>query len=853
MGFFDKKKKAKQEGDGEEVRGQSSEKGKSKADAKNDAAAERARLKKIRAMKKKFDETVWENVYEVIKKDIPQFTMIEKDPDVEGGEAAKHVLLGFDTRVVDDFTNKADDDVGSILSAIKHSMDVVIEEALFDNELILVVPTPRSLAALAEFEETFELKFFIVYVTEDHRISMETRTPDSDDDFITITLPEVRDMLDNSIDVRDKIHELQVRIGEAGDYGGLSGKETSETATGPADDDDVISEDEYDSTYGSRDDESGPPDEEDGPPDEDEGPPDEPEAPDKKAKVTSAVGSAVASATQVSKKLDNQKEEAEAAKASAPEPAAPAQPARVPGAPAGAQPAAKAPAGRGGGTKDRIARLAAAAQAASDTAKQDTEIKQKQAAMTAPQKQQFDMQAMDKYVIRKYYSDDLGLEISSEPFDAMFLQSNPFVPFQEVDSDGWLDGYVNNLRRDANVRLSKLHYENLLMMRQRFVQIVTDHCSEIVKAVSTDDPASRFGWAKKALEENKKAALEGIPAQAESYKQECEAAYQGRMKAEIENASNVARANFINRYAKEHEREMREIETDLRNNLEAEYMTLLENLHDDRRKEAKRQLDLGISEALRLCKDEYVKMIAMEHQEYARLQAMIVDYMNEHMAADEAKTVVMMEDQRRGNEIARLQAEHAKNLEAAVADFEARVASIRGENEQAAIARENAFNDLKDQQAHTIHELRVANENALRHKDDEIAMLRDQLSKSDDRLEEMTRKFVTLEEETEKKYSKQIGMIKSERDAWDERAQHIENVHKYTDKIKFTSVAVGFAAMLAVGIIIGCVIMAGSAQRAVDKALENAAAAQNGQPPEVHYFIDDEEVDLDSLAGGEGE
>ena len=847
MGFFgNKKKKSKNEDEQDEVRGGSPEK--SSKNSKADTQNEKLRLKKIRAMKKKFDETVWETALDTMRSSIPQFTIIEPDPDIPGGEIPKYVLLGFDTKIVDNFSNKADDDVGSIMSAIKHSMDVVIEDPLFDNELILVIPTPKSLAALAEFEETFDLKFLIVYASEEHVYSIETKSAEEDESFIYITLEEVRTMLKDSVPVKEVIHGLQIRVGSDGDYGGLTGNETTESraagagsdtpppappaGSGSGGDDDAISEEEYDKSYGEGDSTGSAP----------------PAAPPEKD-VAGAVSSAVAKAGKPGRQVEEMADDAAGAATSAA--AAPVQP-PPPAAPA---PAPAPPAATAGQTRaassaqQRIQRLKAAAQAASDQAKADPEIQNRQQAMAAPQRQQFDMSAMDQYVVRKYYSDELGLEVSSEPFDAMFLQSNPYVPFQEVDSDNWLDGYVNNLRRDANARLAKLHYENLMLMRTRFLSIVTEHCAEITKSVATDDPSSRFGFAAANLKKMKEDALAGIPAQAEAYKKENEEAYQTRMRTEMENAANVARANFINRYGKEHERELREIETDLRNALESEFVARLEELHDERRAEAKRQLDLGISEALRLCKDEYTKMIANERMEYARLQAVIVDYMNEHMANDEARTAVEAENARRNDTIARITSEHAADIARAKADFEARVAEIRAEADKSAMAHETAMPELKDRQAHAVAELQGSFAETVAHKDSEIAMLQDQLEQADKRMGELSQTIVNLDAEAEKKYATQLAMVRSERDAWDERAHHLERLHKYTDKLKLTSVAILLAAALAIGIICGCVIMSGEAQKAVDRYAEQIQAEQVEQAPEVHYFVNGEEVDVDGMAG----
>lgn len=836
MGFFPKigggKKKPAPDAQ-DEVRGAAAPDAKA---AKNEAAAEKLRLKKIRAVKKKFDETVWESALDVMRSQIPQFTLIEPDPDVPGGEIPRYVVLGFDLEIVDFFSNKADDDIGSIMSAIKHSMDVIIEDRLFDNQLILVIPTAKSLAALAEFEETFDLKFYVCYVTENDVVSLETRSPDQEDDFIFITLPEIRDMLRDNISIRDQIHNLQIRVGSAGDYGGLSGEETTESRAADearksdpdqGADGDVMSEEDYDKGQGGG-----------------AAPEPAPEADPAPAgagtdAVRSAVDGAVERAGQVSRTLENQSGEVRAA---APAPAAPEP------APAAAPAPAPVPVPpQAASARSRVDRIRAAAQQAVSQAAADPQIQQKQHAIQAPQPQQFDAAAMDKYISRQYYSDDLGLEISSQPFDAMFLQSNPYMPFQEVQSDSWLDGYVNSLRRDANARLAKLHYENLLLMRHRYMEIITAHCAEITKAVATDDKESRFGFLMAEFEARKKDALEQLPAMVAEYKAGLEKTYEDRLRIEMENASNTARANFINRYGKEHERELKAVEAELRNNLESEFVSSQAAILQQRRDEAKRQLDAGITEALTICKDEYTKMMAVERQEYARLQEVIVNYMNDHMAADEAKVAVDMENLRLNNDVARVQQEAAAAMARAQADFEARVADIKAESERSTLAHERAMADATDRHAHAMAELRSSFTETISHKDSEIQMLRSQIEQADARMDEMTKKYVDLEAATDKKYRTQIDMARSETEAWEKQAGHIQRIHKYTDKIKMTGVVVGFAASLAIGIIIGCVIMAGSAQDAVDRQ----AAGIQQQAPEMHYFVNGEEVDLEGMAGAQ--
>lgn len=832
MAFWNKKKKTEPAEGSEDVRGGLPEQ--DSAPVKN-PAQDKQRLKRIRNMKKKFDETVWDNALDVMQKEIPQFTIMEPDPDAPGSEIPKYVTLGFDTKIVDDFANKSDEDVGSFMTAVKSSMDCLIEYPLFDEELILMIPTAKTLASLAEFEDVFNLKFFVVYVRPDHRISIETKTPDVDDDFIYMTLDEIRTMMKNNIYIGDQIDMLKGRSGSSSDMGGISGTGLRESGMGDAggsgDDDDAISESDYEDVHGPVDEEDGPPEEEEGPPEEDEGPPDETGPVDAGA-VAGAAEKAVKAAAPAGSRVSGQKDEIDpGARAET------ATPARPPvGGVTGPKPAAAAAA---------MDRIKSTVQRASDKAMQDPQIQQSPAAAVPQARPAFDMAAMDQYMSRKYYSDDLGLEISSQPFDSMFVQTNPFTPFETDESDDWLDGYVNNLKRDANTRLARLHNENLLLMRKRFILIVTKHAEAVTKAVSTDNPNSRFGYAFAVIQKQKEESLGKLGDQAAAYQRECEEAFQARLQAEMDNAASVARANFLNRYNRDHQRELSEIETDLRNNINSEYVAAVENLRAERRKEAKRQLDAGISEALRICGDEYVKMMAQERSEYDRLQAVITKFANENMAADDARIRTMAEEQRRSNQAVQVREEYQAALDLAKKDFEASLAAAKAEIDKHDLEHENHVARIQDQYEHAMQELRSSHTEAIAHKDREIGLLNDQLSNANSQLDEMVRKYANLDHETGLKYQKRIDMLASERDAWNERADHLEKLHKYVDKLKLTGVAVGIVAALGVGIIIGAVIM-----RNVNTGNAAQSPAYVQQDPIIHYFIDGEEVEGPDAAGG---
>lgn len=816
-------------------------------DAKAEAAAEKQRLKKIKAMKGKFDETVWQSSLDVMRTGIPQFVLQDKDPET-GDTKLKYVVLGFDTKIVDDFSNKSDDDIGSIMTAIKASMDCVIEEALLENELILMIPTQKTLNSLKEFDDVFPMRFYIVYVTEDHEINVETKS-EASQEFLEIGLQEVIDMIDANIYIQDKIDELKGRsdgAGYAGDPDDISAPVREEAGdeadnsgadgdnSGDSDDGDAVSEDDLPPEEGDKKPEA----ENGGDSDNDSGDGNDggkdAEAVAKAAKEATEKAAAVASRI-ANQKADMPEGDSGAQLAAESSKADPEKPAAEPEAASAAAAAAA----------EKLDKLKGAVQKASDDALNDQAVKSA-AANINPQARTFDMAAMDQYITRKYYSDDLKLEITSEPFDAMFMQSNTYVPFVEVADDSWLSGYVNSLRRDANARLAKLHNENLMLMRERYMLIIAKHCESITKSVSTDDPKSRFGYTLRTIQQIRDDNLAHLGEQAEGYKRECEQAYQAQLDAVMKNAANTAKAQFENTHKANHERELKEIETELRNNIESEYILAVENLKDERRNEAKRQLDAGVTEALKLCADEYTKMIAMERQEYARLQAVISDFQSDNMAAEESRVRTMAEDQRRENEVVRARREYDAKYETATREFEAKLAAVKAEIERANIEHSNHVQEIREQHEKMMQGLRDAQAEQLSHKDKEIETLTGQLDVANKQIESLTIKYAELDEKTGKKYATQIDMLRSEREAWTERAEQVEHLHKYTDRIKFTTMIIGVIAALALGIIIGCGIVANSAN---NKASE---------PPVINYYTDksdkgDNAGDNSDQDGSEGE
>ena len=241
---------------------------------------------------------------------------------------------------------------------------------------------------------------------------------------------------------------------------------------------------------------------------------------------------------------------------------------------------------------------------------------------------------------------------------------------------------------------------------------------------------------------------------------------------------------------------------------------------------AVKRLNAGIQEALTICSDEYTKMQALERREYARLQEVIRNFQNENMAAEQSRMSILAEEQRRENEVVKVRREYDSKYELVNREFESKLAAAKADIERNNIEHANHVSEIREQHESMMQGLRNAQQEQLEHKDNEIQALKKQLDTAHEQIKTLTENFAKLDSRTNEKYKERMDDLKNDRDIWVDKSTQVENLHKYTDKIKLTAMLIGVIAALGLGIIIGCAI------------ITNTYNKQNNNAPTVNYYTD---------------
>lgn len=399
---------------------------------------------------------------------------------------------------------------------------------------------------------------------------------------------------------------------------------------------------------------------------------------------------------------------------------------------------------------------------------------------------------INRAVERLFHAGDLDLEISAEPFDVRIIGENGYVPMIEEREDGWLDSYATQMIKNANEELRKLHHDNLLKCRQRYLSLMTNNAEDIADRVDYHNASTSFYNMHKLFEsqkEEKKGALEEQIAKKRAMMEQAWNEELERIKA---SAAMAAERSYIDNHAKAHEAASREVEIMLLDEVEREHRDNLVNLNQLRKNEARKMLDIAVTETLEVVGRSYAEMVEGENARRTEILSQISAYVDAHLKDAVARDAVIAEAQRQKEEADRVTEEFKRKME-----------SISNDHK-------SACDKLHDE----LDTARLHEENLIREYDLKFGAESDRYNELEGRYKELMDKYVSIDREKSKEYETRIITLENDKRAVEEHLAHVDIVHNKFNRVSvavWISVAV---AMFAIGILSGNLIGA-------DRSLKN--------------------------------
>lgn len=366
----------------------------------------------------------------------------------------------------------------------------------------------------------------------------------------------------------------------------------------------------------------------------------------------------------------------------------------------------------------------------------------------------------EKAMTRRFYSDDLGMEVTTDPFDSAFLHSNPYVPFNENRGAGWINDYLNQMSRDANTDMSRVHQDNLFKMREKFFMLVSLYCEDIMKALDYTDPTTYYGKLYKMILDAKNEATDRLDRMVSDKKVLINDEWEHRLEEVAQSAAAAAMQQYRERHGRQHQDELYRIEPEIKEQIEDEFRDALRGMNDQRREEAARRLDLGVNEALKAVSEMYQGLLAEENARYKEYQDAMLLFMDENRKDEIARAKALSAELAQSEKADAVMAEYTAKIQQMTAGFEANRTALKAEIER--LERKNE-RDLADKAAE--YESRV---NRLT---DENETLKAQV-------DSLLGRIANLDAEKKAEYESRMDELIGEREAFSQKYDHLVDLQK---------------------------------------------------------------------------
>lgn len=388
-------------------------------------------------------------------------------------------------------------------------------------------------------------------------------------------------------------------------------------------------------------------------------------------------------------------------------------------------------------------------------------------------------------ITRKFYSDDLGLEVTTEPFDALFKQSESIPLFDENRNDGWLNTYLNERSKAANNELQRIHKENLFKARELYYSLISKHAEEIQKELDMDDPNTVYGQQKATIDELQEEAYQKVAKKVAERRKEIDDQWGKAIEQVGEDAKVAAQQQYRDRYGRQREEAIRKIEATVNKEIEDEYSDAIRMLLNERRMEAAKKMDYGITETLAEVSKVYEKSLEEERRIYNEYHDELRIYLDTNLKEDIARTRALEKELAQKSKADLVLAEYEQKIRTIKEEYESRLAGYEKDRQlqkQAYDEREARFEkDLERKEARF---------------EDEKAKLRSEIA-------DLLTRYSDLDEKKAREYANQLAEAKGLAQAWSDKYDGYVAMHKRSKGVAIVALIAGIAASLAIGVLVG--------------------------------------------------
>lgn len=404
----------------------------------------------------------------------------------------------------------------------------------------------------------------------------------------------------------------------------------------------------------------------------------------------------------------------------------------------------------------------------------------------------FNRDAVRNTMARRFLDEDLGFTVDMTPFEALFGHEEDEASRFSLDhlsDENWLDGQIKLLSQQANDALAQQRRRDINELRDLFFSLVSNTGDEIAAQMSTGPGADNV-WAQTLAEAdtNAEKSRESLVDIVGAQRAAIIAKYEKDKEADAQAKAVEAKSLYDVRHKPSLDRELDEIEPNLRATIDEDHTLRRRQILDARKQSAQASFDAALTRVMDHLIQKRSEQVARETELMEQFRDDMGRFLDENRKEDIARAEALREQLSRQNIV-----------EQKTAEFAAREKELR---EQIKREREEAEKRSLAAQEETNKALARMREEWSA----QLAQAKAEVERANARTEEEAARVNVVREEISRQYESQIAFLENDQKTLMAQMDRENLVAKRANRLYIALAVLVALAFLALGVIAGILI-----------------------------------------------
>lgn len=385
-------------------------------------------------------------------------------------------------------------------------------------------------------------------------------------------------------------------------------------------------------------------------------------------------------------------------------------------------------------------------------------------------------------VARRFFNDDLAIELDTAGLDAALSGYMEFRPIALRPEGSWLSDIVNPMIVTANQELFALHKQHLGDVQVSYLNNLESAYLAQMSKLQSPEIKAELAKFQTAYDKNKS---EVLPQLVKERQAAAKADWEKRVEEYGEAARIAAEQSYKTKYQQQYDEAYASIESDLMRTLDAEFVSTRGNYLTEQKAVLYQALDVQNAELIKNAVEEYRSLLPAEQALLQHHEELIAAEIAQHREEEMSRIRVLDDELSRDTKIAALTTQYNEKVSAISTEFEARIAGLQSDMNQQSVRHQSEL-DAKDRA---------------------LAELREQYANDREDWNSRTNEFLTklreADEVKEREVRIRVDEMRAERDSYSEKYEHLQKTQKHGYMMMIAIAIVACIAVACIGVLIG--------------------------------------------------